>query len=138
MTEHDDQVALFEWTLYNTGRWPELRYMFAVPNGGLRKKATAGKLKAEGAKAGVPDICLPVARGGYHGLYIEMKFGYNTATEAQHDYGVFLTGQGYCSTLCRGYDQAVEVIEWYMGQEKTMVGLRGHEMAVLPHFSDDA
>lgn len=40
-----------------------------------RDKATAVALKRQGVKAGVPDICLPVARNGYHGLHIELKAG---------------------------------------------------------------
>jgi hypothetical protein len=47
--------------------------LFAIPNGGARHKAIAGKLRAEGVRAGVPDICLPVPRGEYHGLFIELK-----------------------------------------------------------------
>ena len=31
---------------------------FAIPNGGKRNLITAKKLKAEGVKAGVPDICI--------------------------------------------------------------------------------
>jgi len=31
---------------------------FAIPNGGQRNKIVASKLKAEGVKAGIPDICI--------------------------------------------------------------------------------
>ena len=61
MSEHLHQKALFEWADRMEGAWPELRLMYAIPNGGLRTKAQAGKLKAEGVKPGVPDIHLPVA-----------------------------------------------------------------------------
>lgn len=50
-----------------------LALLHAIPNGGQRHKAVAGKMKAEGVKRGVPDVCLPVPRGPWHGLYIEMK-----------------------------------------------------------------
>lgn len=63
---------------------PELQYMYHVPNGGKRDKATAAVLKRQGVKAGVPDIMLPAARAGYHGLYIELKAGENTTTKKQN------------------------------------------------------
>ena len=72
-TESAEQQCLFRWAAYNRGRWPEMKMMYHIPNGGTRSKSEAGRFRAEGVKAGVPDICLPVARGGYHGMYIEMK-----------------------------------------------------------------
>ena len=62
MSEHHEQCALFAWLRL---QWPDLdRVSFAIPNGGHRHKAVAGKLKAEGVKAGVPDIFIayPIAR----------------------------------------------------------------------------
>ncbi len=73
--ESGQQEALFTWAAYNAGRMPELEYLHHVPNGGKRDKATAMALKRQGVKAGVPDIVLPAAREGYHGLYIELKAG---------------------------------------------------------------
>ena len=81
--ESGHQEALFSWAGYNMGRMPELEYMHHVPNGGKRDRATAVALKRQGVKAGVPDIVLPAARAGYHGLYIELKAGKNTTTENQ-------------------------------------------------------
>ena len=69
--ESGHQEALFSWAAYRTGLMPELQYMYHVPNGGKRDAATAVALKRQGVKAGVPDIMLPAARAGYHGLYIE-------------------------------------------------------------------
>jgi hypothetical protein len=73
MTEHDEQVALSRWVTLLQPRHPELALLHAIPNGGHRHKAVAVRLKAEGVKRGVPDLCLPVPRGGHHGLYLEMK-----------------------------------------------------------------
>ena len=70
-TEHAHQKAIFCWAANNFNKWPELQLMFAIPNGGTRgddKKSRTirgGKLKAEGVKAGVPDIFLPVPRHKY-------------------------------------------------------------------------
>lgn len=81
--ESGHQEALFSWAAYRTGLMPELQYMYHVPNGGKRDAATAVALKRQGVKAGVPDIMLPAARAGYHGLYIELKAGKNTTTKKQ-------------------------------------------------------
>lgn len=81
--ESGHQEALFSWAAYRTEIMPELQYMYHVPNGGKRDKATAAVLKRQGVKAGVPDIMLPAARAGYHGLYIELKAGENTTTKKQ-------------------------------------------------------
>ena len=83
MSEHDEQVALFQWAKLNEDRYPELAMLYANPLGGKRPRRTAARMKAEGAKAGVPDITLPVARCGFHGMYIEMKFGKGRLTSAQ-------------------------------------------------------
>ena len=72
-TEAQEQMTLFSWAAMQSGKYPELNLLYHVPNGGSRHKAEAGRLRAEGVKAGVPDLCLPVARGQYHGLYIELK-----------------------------------------------------------------
>ena len=92
--ESGHQEALFSWAAYRTEIMPELQYMYHVPNGGKRDKATAAVLKRQGVKAGVPDIMLPAARAGYHGLYIELKAGENTTTKKQKECGNFIYVQG--------------------------------------------
>ena len=73
MTEHEEQVALMRLVEMHKGRWPELGMLFHIPNGGNRNIITAKKLKAEGVKKGVPDLCLPIPRGEHHGLFVELK-----------------------------------------------------------------
>lgn len=75
--------------------YPCLRLMYHVPNEGKRTKATAAKMKRIGLKKGVPDICLPVARGGFHGCYIEMKAVGGKATKEQCEYLDALRLEGY-------------------------------------------
>ncbi len=114
ISEHDHQVALFCWANANVTRFPELRFMFAVPNGGHRHPAVAGKLKAEGVKAGVLDIHLPAARAGFHGLWIEMKAGKNRPTAEQFLWMDYLRGAGYCVRLCYSAKDAQKAIEEYL------------------------
>lgn len=112
--ESGNQEALFTWAGFQSGRMPELEYMYHVPNGGKRDKATAIGLKRQGVKAGVPDIHLPVPRGGYHGLYIELKAGKNTTTGNQERWLGFLRRQGYFTAVCYGWQVAAGLIERYL------------------------
>ena len=50
--ESGHQEALFSWAAYRTEIMPELQYMYHVPNGGKRDKATAAVLKRQGWRAG--------------------------------------------------------------------------------------
>lgn len=72
-SEHQEQCKVIDWKWLNMGRYPELINLFAIPNGGARDAITGALLKAEGVLAGVPDLFLGCARGGYHGLFIELK-----------------------------------------------------------------
>lgn len=114
-TESEEQQAVMEWTEAASGRWPELRLIYHIPNESLRSMATGGRLRAEGLKSGVPDLCLPVARAGYHGLYIEMKRtkGGRTSPE-QKEWLAALEAEGYQTALCRGADAAIEIITDYL------------------------
>ena len=115
-TESVEQQALFKWAKTARGKWPELELLYHVPNEGKRSYKTAARLKAEGLKSGVPDICLPVPRGGHHGLYIELKRVKNSrVTKDQLDWIEALIAQGYVAAVCRGCDEAIELITRYLG-----------------------
>lgn len=115
LTESQEQQLLFEWAALSAGRWPELALMYHIPNGGSRSKSEAGRFKAEGVKSGVPDICLPVARGRYHGLYIELKrVKGGRVSPAQQRWIAALRDQGYCACVCKGWDDAAHVIKAYL------------------------
>ena len=62
-----------------------------------------------GVKKGVPDLCLPVARGRYHGLYIELK----TPTGRER-----LNAEGCFAEICHGWESAAKVLAWYLGLGK--------------------
>lgn len=124
VTEHDHQVTLFQWAFLMRHAHPELALMFAIPNGGRRDKAVAAKLKAEGVRAGVPDIFLPVPRGAYHGLFIELKRPGNAkaregkATDEQKAMLASLAGQGYRAVVAVGWDKARDQIIQYLKETK--------------------
>ena len=121
-TEHAHQVALFMWASSPDvkARFPKLALMFAIPNGGERNKIVATRLKAEGVKSGVPDVCLPVARHGVHGLFIEMKrpksegMAKGRASDTQSEWVTKLRAEGYGACVCEGWDKARDVIISYL------------------------
>ena len=81
--EDTEQMGVIDWANWNLQRFPELKMLYHVPNGGKRNPTEAARFKAMGVKAGVPDLCLPVPMNGYAGLYIDMKYGNNKPTAAQ-------------------------------------------------------
>ena len=112
MSEHDEQVALFEWARYSVNTYPELGNMFAVPNMGVR--TNGGKMVAEGMKAGVPDIFLAVPNHNRHGLFIEMKFGRNKMTDEQRAWKEKLEIYKYAHVVCYSWLEAKTQIEKYL------------------------
>lgn len=117
-TEAEEQIALFEWARLQTGRFPELALLYHVPNGGSRNKIEAARLRAQGVKSGVPDLCLPVARGASHGLYIELKRQRGgRISEEQVRWINGLLKQGYAAAICKGWQEAASVITDYLRQK---------------------
>ena len=114
-TEEQEQAAVFEWAMLMRNQYPELSLLYHIPNGAYRPIATAAKLKAQGVKAGVPDLCLPVARGGWHGLYIELKRRKGgKVSPHQSEWLQELTYQHYYATVCQGAEEACDVIYRYL------------------------
>jgi len=116
--ESDNQIALFQWARLAQTKYPELSLLHSIPNGGKRNAREAARLKREGAKAGVSDIFLPVARKGFHGLYIELKVKGGKLSENQKWWTEETWKQGYYSTVCFGWIEAKDVIERYLKGEK--------------------
>jgi len=124
MSEHDEQVAIFEWAAMSLGVYPELELLYAIPNGAklpYKKNARGGRysreafwLLREGLKPGVPDMCLPVARSGYHGLYVELKHDKNKPTDKQEWWIDALNTQGYLSVAVWEAEAAIELITNYL------------------------
>ncbi|WP_443191387.1 VRR-NUC domain-containing protein [Pseudomonas indica] len=120
--EGNEQIALFRWLQV---RHPEaFKLAYHVPNGGHRVKAVAAKLKAQGVKAGVSDVCLPMARGGYFGLYLEFKATPPhdaVISPSQLAFQIAVEQQGYMAVVCRGLDEAMRVLDGYMAMPPTQV-----------------
>jgi hypothetical protein len=112
--EHEEQVVFMQWCQLQEKKFPELKLMFAIPNGGQRSVTTASKLKKEGVKAGIPDLHLPVARGEYNSLFIEMKVGKNRPTAHQMKMMELLTQAGNYCVVCYGAKEAIEATQSYL------------------------
>lgn len=121
--EDREQQTVVEWARWQEGARPELKNLFAIANGGLRNKAVAGKLKAQGVKPGVPDLFLsyPAENGGggmWHGLYVEMKRERGgKVSQEQADWIERLTAAGYCCIVAKGADEAIKAIRDYLGMD---------------------
>jgi hypothetical protein len=123
-SEHVEQRQLVRWATVFAKKYPALDLLFAIPNGGNRNVITGKLLKAEGVKAGVPDLCLPVPSGDHHGLFIELKresarpkrAGKGGVSTAQRWWLDSLSKQGFRTEVCYGAKHAIEIIEHYLGE----------------------
>lgn len=102
-TEHNEQVSLCGWL---NSIHSDLDY-FAIPNGGERNVIVAKKLKAEGVKAGIPDLFFPELK-----LFIELKRTKGGRLSPDQEYWEDrLTLAGYTVAVCKGAYEAAKVIE---------------------------
>lgn len=123
LSEHAEQSLLISWWLHwAPAHGIEINSLFAIPNAAKRSFSLAAWLKAEGLRAGVPDLFLakPAMVPGsrllaLHGLFIEMKSRHGKVTPGQADYRELLECSGYQVSVCHGCEQAIAVIEAYLG-----------------------
>ncbi|MBD5128452.1 MAG: VRR-NUC domain-containing protein [Ruminococcaceae bacterium] len=104
--EDTEQIHLFDWAAMQSGKYPELMSLFHIPNGGKRDAREAARFKRMGVKPGVPDLFLPVPRGGFHGLFIELKAPKGKPTDNQAKWLSVLEARGYAACICFGFDEA--------------------------------
>lgn len=119
MSEFHEQCALFEWARNPAvqRKYPGIDLLEASLNGVHLHKAQAGKAKAAGLLAGALDLNLPVARGPYHGLRIEMKYGKNKMSDEQVWYATRLVEEGWRVATCWNWEAAKHVIVEYLTTE---------------------
>lgn len=115
--EHEEQVQFIQMVeaIYP----PKISSLLhAIPNGGDRDVRVAQNLKREGVRKGIPDLCFPVPRNGYHGLYIEMKRRKGGRVEKEQRYYIdMLRSLGYKAEICYGCDEALQVFSEYLKHE---------------------
>lgn len=111
MSEADEQIAVIEYC--------ELLGIpvYHIPNEGKRSVWAGANLKRQGLRKGVPDLCVPVARGKYHSLYIEMKADGGKIAPSQAEWIGTLRSQGMFAAVCYGAGSAIELVRRYMALE---------------------
>lgn len=110
--EHHLQVVCVNW--FRMTHKKDAMLLHAIPNGGQRNAIVAAKLKAEGVVSGIPDLHLPISKGGHHSLYIEMKAGAKGVVSAnQKTMMALLEEQGNKCVVCRSFDDFKAAIEGY-------------------------
>lgn len=127
-TEHAHQAAIFQWIATGGAHTYAqcLDLLFAVPNGGDRKAHVGGRMKAEGVKSGVPDMCWPIKRFGYAGLWIELKkpSELGKKNQGRSDKQIWwqkrLLEQGYAVVTAFGWQAACWVLVLYEDSRLTM------------------
>lgn len=118
MSEHSDQVALLTWAGLNLARLPDLALLLSSQNGARVGIGQARKLVAAGLRRGVPDLLLPVARGPWHALWIELKQADGgRVAPAQRWWLAQLNAQQHRAVVCRGWPAAAQAIEKYLAGE---------------------
>lgn len=125
--EGAEQKVLMRWLFGEKARGGDLAnvydHTYHVPNGGQRSKVTAAALKGQGVKAGVSDLVVALARGGYHGLYLEFKAtppDHAALADSQRAWLARMEQQGYCAVLARGLEEAKAAIREYMSLPATI------------------
>jgi len=108
-TESQEQEALIARAQHH----PVLKNLiYAIPNDGKRNIVTGYKFKKRGLRAGMPDICVPIASKGYHALYIELKKSdrKNNPTKKQTECMMHLKNVGNAVFVAYGWVHAWEII----------------------------
>ncbi len=109
--ERDIQIAAIKYLDMIGG---DAAKIFHIPNGGSRNLLEAVSLKAQGVRSGIPDLFLPVARGHFHGLWIEVKSPSGSATKAQAERMMALRTDGYMVSLCRSAEGVIDCVKNYL------------------------
>jgi hypothetical protein len=115
MSEQAHQAALITWWSHAHRRFGLPEYaLLAVPNGGRRDALTGAMLKSSGVRRGVPDLLLPVAKGQYRMLWVEMKWGKNKLTKEQAEFMSWQEAEGAKVAVCYSWTEARTIIEEYL------------------------
>lgn len=114
-SEDEIQATFIEWVRRHETCFPELKLIYAIGNGGHRSPVTAWRMKQTGTRRGIPDIHLPIARNGKHGLWIEFKTPTGKLSPEQTDVIAELKRGGFEVAMCRSWMAAANAVINYLG-----------------------
>lgn len=106
------QKEVVSWAGRNVATWPALAMLYSNPNEGRRHPHRGWA--DMGMSAGLPDLVLPVARGPYAHLYLELKAPGNDLTTSQHQMIKRLVALGNAADVAWSTPQAVFVLKNYL------------------------
>ena len=106
MTETQFQTAVFNW--FKTNTYTMLAYH--IPNEGKRFRS------CNGIKKGAPDICIPVPRGVFGAMYIELKTASGKVSQEQYTYIAALQELGNFVVICRSLDEVKLAVSQYLSE----------------------
>lgn len=89
-----------------------------IPNEGKRSPWRGAEEVRMGLARGFPDLFLPIARGKYHGLMIEMKAQNGRLSAEQRGWLTTLRENGYATAVCYGAEEAINIIKKYRKLEE--------------------
>lgn len=116
-----EQEQFFRWVYGHQIKYPELQLINGSMNGVRVGPKTMKNLKAQGLRRGIPDIDVPIARRGAHGLRIEMKrVSGGSISSDQRRIHTMLEKQGYTVCVCRGWREAVGVLINYLDIDESL------------------
>jgi hypothetical protein len=72
-------------------------------------------MNGEGVLSGVLDLFIMKANKGYHGFFIEMKYGKNPLSENQKEFIKKAQAHGYKTAVCYTFDEFFKTVNEYMG-----------------------
>lgn len=121
-SEAQEQAAVIKWWryVYNLYGVPE-DTLIHIANEGSGSVSRGKLLKKLGVRPGVADLFLSVARGNYHGLWIEMKRLGGRLRPEQRAFLENMQGQGYDTAVCHGAEAARLKIAAYLTQKEENV-----------------
>lgn len=115
-TEDQIQETCINWF---RAQYPGLAHLlFAIPNGARTSMSVAKRLKRTGLMKGIPDLMLAHPRGGYHGLFIEMKTPTNYPEPHQREKIAQLKAEGYFVEVCKSLEAFMAVVRSYLGVDR--------------------
>ena len=119
MTEAQHQIYVIRWTQQPSIRkkFPDLKLLYHRPNERKCSQIQGRQLKLQGVRSGIPDLHLPVARNGFHSLYIEMKSEKGKTSDNQDWWIEELEKQGNRCAVCYSWEEAAKVLEEYLCEQ---------------------
>lgn len=112
--EDAELVKFFDWVKWHENHDPRLKTIFHVANERRTSPQAGLRLKQKGVRTGIPDICVPIPRKGFHALYIELKIKPNKLTESQETMLKLLYDLGHCARVAWSGDEAIDILKSYL------------------------